>query len=85
MTEDPATTMLDKLHHFSTNELSSEERGILGALMAPGIRWALEQDDEDEDVTAFGLSVWTPESLARGLRRAMARRTGSPSTPDRES
>jgi hypothetical protein len=85
VTEDPATTMLDKLHHFSTNELSSEERGILGALMAPGIRWALEQDDEDTDVTAFGLTVWTPESLARGLRRAMASRTDAQSAPDLDS
>jgi hypothetical protein len=58
--------MLDKLHRFSTSELDPDERGILGALMAPGIQWALEQSAGDDEVAAFGLVVWTPESLANG-------------------
>ena len=63
-----------KLHEFSTQTLNPEERAVLGALMAPGIRWALSESEDDEEVTGFGLVMWSPESLAKGLRRALANR-----------
>jgi hypothetical protein len=74
MSEDPVATMLEKLHRFSTAQLEPEERGVLGALLAPGVRWALDHGAEEEEVQGFGLQVWTPESLAQGLRRALAER-----------
>jgi hypothetical protein len=73
VSEDPVGTMLDKLHQFSSAELDPGERGVLGALLAPGIQWALDQSPDDE-VAGFGLVMWTPDSLANGLRRALAER-----------
>jgi len=77
VTEDSVSSLLEKLHRFSTTELDLDERAVLGALLAPGIRWALGQGAADDEVTSFGLLVWTPESLANGLRRALADRAGA--------
>jgi len=74
MSEDSITTALAKLHEFSTQTLNPEERAVLGALMAPGILWALSETEDDDEVTGFGLLTWSPESLANGLRRALANR-----------
>jgi hypothetical protein len=74
MSDDAVTTVLAKLHEFSTQALSPDERAVLGALMAPGIQWALSETEDDDEVTGFGLLTWSPESLANGLRRALANR-----------
>lgn len=81
MGPDPVASMLDKLSEFSRTGLDGAERAALGALLAPGIAWALEAGAEE--VEAFGYVMWTPDLLADRLRRALETRPLPPDDTDR--
>lgn len=62
-----AARLLDKLAEFSRS-LDPDERALLGALLAPGVALALEEDE----VTGFGAGAsgvvaWRPDRLPAGL------------------
>jgi len=64
--------MLEKLHDFATQDLAAGEREALGALLGPGIAWALGHRVDEAGGSAY--LTWTPETLEEGLWQAVLRR-----------
>ena len=68
---DAATRLLDKLRTFASDSLDDEERGLLAALIGPGIGMAYREDDE---VEGFGVD-WSPSRLPDFLADAIRDRS----------
>jgi hypothetical protein len=54
MSDQAATTLLEKLHRFSSTQLEPRERVLLGVLLAPGVS-SLLRPREVEGFTATGI------------------------------
>lgn len=65
-----AERLLAKLRAFSDG-LSSDERALLGALLAPGVAVALH---DDQEVEGFDMVAWRPAALPEALTRALVAR-----------
>jgi hypothetical protein len=63
---DAGQRLLSKLRDFSRT-LESDERALLGALIAP----AVAQAHDDAEVVAFGAVDWAPDLLPDALARAV--------------
>jgi hypothetical protein len=61
-----AERLLAKLRAFADG-LDDDERGMLAALLAPGVAKALD----DDDVSGFGLVAWLPDRLPEALEQTI--------------
>lgn len=61
-----ADRLIEKLRAFAA-DLDEEERGLLGALIAPGIRLAYPA----EDVAGFDMVAWAEDALPASLAEAV--------------
>lgn len=64
-----AERLLAKLRHFIATELDSDERALLGALVAPGVAQA--HADDDVEVQGFAGGGWSATDLPRALVTAL--------------
>lgn len=67
MDEAAATRLIDKLRSFAST-LASDERALLGVLIAPGIERAYAAE---ADVSGFQMVEWSPDALVESLGIAL--------------